>query len=111
MSCLSVKISRLLPLDFTVERLQGLELNTSLQESKPLDLKIKRQEGLNFNISIMDTADITTMRIDSVDLQVLQVCTITNTYYLIVTPEELQWITEDEVALYDVMSNINWNIS
>lgn len=39
------------------------------------------------------------------------ICTAEEAYYLNVSPQEVQWITEDEVIVYRVRSNVDWVIN
>ena len=39
------------------------------------------------------------------------VCSLENTVWLRVTPEEVQWITDDIGVFYDVESNTSWTVT
>lgn len=39
------------------------------------------------------------------------VCGIADTSYLLVTPKEIQWIDENTDAVYQIVSNVEWEIN
>ena len=38
------------------------------------------------------------------------VCSLSDVFYLIVSPDEPQWITSDANIIYDVTSNVIWTV-
>lgn len=38
------------------------------------------------------------------------VCSLADVQYLEVSPQEVQWITPDEIIMYTVTSNVDWEI-
>lgn len=38
------------------------------------------------------------------------VCSLADVQYLEVSPQEVQWITPDELIMYTVTSNVDWEI-
>lgn len=38
------------------------------------------------------------------------VCSLSDVFYLVVSPDEPQWITSDDNIIYDVTSNVIWTV-
>lgn len=38
------------------------------------------------------------------------VCSLSDVFYLVVSPDEPQWITSDANIIYDVTSNVIWTV-
>lgn len=38
------------------------------------------------------------------------VCSLSDVFYLVVSPDEPQWITNDTSIIYDVTSNVIWTV-
>ena len=82
MSCLSVNIN-IIPSKFEVD-------TTLLNEDLKLNISDIYQKHLTVSYGI--------------------VCSIKTENYLQVSPEDVQWITEDSDIIYIVKSNTNWKI-
>lgn len=38
------------------------------------------------------------------------VCSLSDVFYLVVSPDEPQWITCDKAIIYEVTSNVKWDV-
>ena len=91
MGCLNVDIRKLgeaLALDVT--KLGGMSVSASLYGEYLAPIVSEVGTHLNISCGI--------------------VCSLSDVFYLNVSPEEVQWITPDMGIVYNVMSNIDWTI-
>lgn len=91
MSCLNVdifKIGEALSLD--IAKLGGVEMTASLYGEYISPIISEIGQHLNVSCGI--------------------ICSISDIFYLEVSPEDVVWITPDEGIIYNVHSNVNWFI-
>ena len=103
MSCLSVNIN-IIPSKFEVGTtlLNKLNVNITNISNDLIILLNKINEDLKLNISDRYQKHLT--------VSYGIVCSIKTENYLQVSPEDVQWITEDSDIIYIVKSNTNWKI-
>jgi hypothetical protein len=103
MSCLSVNIN-IIPSKFEVGTtlLNKLNVNITNISNGLIILLNKINEDLKLNISDIYQKHLT--------VSYGIVCSIKTENYLQVSPEDVQWITEDSDIIYIVKSNMNWKI-
>lgn len=103
MSCLSVNIN-IIPSKFEVDTtlLNKLNVNITNISNGLVILLNKINEDLKLNISDIYQKHLT--------ISYGIVCSIKTENYLQVSPEDIQWITEDSDIIYIVKSNMNWEI-
>lgn len=103
MSCLSVNIN-IIPSKFEVDTtlLNKLNVNITNISNGLVILLNKINEDLKLNISDIYQKHLT--------VSYGIVCSIKTENYLQVSPEDVQWITEDSDIIYIVKSNMNWKI-
>lgn len=103
MSCLSVNIN-MIPSKFEVGTtlLNKLNVNITNISNGLIILLNKINEDLKLNISDIYQKHLT--------VSYGIVCSIKTENYLQVSPEDVQWITEDSDIIYIVKSNTNWEI-
>lgn len=103
MSCLSVNIN-IIPSKFEVDTtlLNKLNVNITNISNDLVILLNKINEDLKLNISDIYQKHLT--------VSYGIVCSIKTENYLQVSPEDVQWITEDSDIIYIVKSNMNWKI-
>lgn len=103
MSCLSVNIN-IIPSKFEVDTtlLNKLNVNITNISNGLVILLNKINEDLKLNISDIYQKHLT--------VSYGIVCSIKTENYLQVSPEDVQWITEDSDIIYIVKSNTNWEI-
>ena len=103
MSCLSVNIN-IIPSKFEVGTtlLNKLNVNITNISNDLIILLNKINEDLKLNISDIYQKHLT--------VSYGIVCSIKTENYLQVSPEDVQWITEDSDIIYIVKSNTNWKI-
>lgn len=103
MSCLSVNIN-IIPSKFEVGTtlLNKLNVNITNISNGLVILLNKINEDLKLNISDIYQKHLTVFY--------GIVCSIKTENYLQVSPEDVQWITEDSDIIYIVKSNMNWKI-
>ena len=103
MSCLSVNIN-IIPSKFEVDTtlLNKLNVNITNISNGLVILLNKINEDLKLNISDIYQKHLT--------VSYGIVCSIKTENYLQVSPEDVQWITEDSDIIYIVKSNTNWKI-
>lgn len=103
MSCLSVNIN-IIPSKFEVGTtlLNKLNVNITNISNGLIILLNKINEDLKLNISDIYQKHLT--------VSYGIVCSIKTENYLQVSPEDVQWITEDSDIIYIVKSNMNWEI-
>lgn len=72
--------------------------------------------GANVNFKaivnrIGEQLKVITERIHSpLSVNVSVVCSLSDFYYMDVSPGDIQWITSDDVIMYTVTSNVDWEI-
>lgn len=103
MSCLSVLVGRI-----------ANDLNVSCKIASETTRVSLLLDHDNLSISckiVSNVTDISITRIHS-DLNVSCgiVCSLAEVLYLDVSPQEIQWITEDMGVVYNVSSNTSWTI-
>lgn len=103
MSCLSVNIN-IIPSKFEVGTtlLNKLNVNITNISNGLVILLNKINEDLKLNISDIYQKHLT--------VSYGIVCSIKTENYLQVSPEDVQWITEDSDIIYIIKSNTNWEI-
>lgn len=103
MSCLSVNVN-IIPSKFEVGTtlLNKLNVNITKISNGLVILLNKINEDLKLNISDIYQKHLT--------VSYGIVCRIKTENYLQVSPEDVQWITEDSDIIYIVKSNTNWKI-
>lgn len=68
-------------------------------------------KGINVTTNIVPISNIiVTPHINGISVKCGIVCSLADVIYVRVSPQEIQWITEDEVIVYNVESNTNWII-
>lgn len=103
MSCLSCNIN-IVPFKFEVGTtlLNKLNVNVTNIGNNLIIVLDKINEDLKLNISDIYQKHLT--------VSYGIVCSIKTENYLQVSPEDVQWITEDSDIIYIVKSNTNWKI-
>ena len=102
MSCLSVNISR---------ATDGLEVEMRKVAGGDMDVEItKASPSLNVALSIIPKFNVACSLIgERLKATVGIVCTLSEVKeWLKVSPQEVQWITDDMGVYYDVVSNVEW---
>lgn len=77
-------------LSFDVTKLGGIEAVASLYGSRILPMVSDMGAHLEVSCGI--------------------VCSLSDVFYLVVSPDEPQWITSDANVIYDVTSNVIWTV-
>lgn len=102
MSCLNISIEHLHnPIKAATQRIDKL---TSLVCAAGENIQVSTQK-LKAQLQGI-TASIT----DSITVNINVVCSLSDFYYMDVSPGDIQWITDDTGVFYDVESNVNWII-
>lgn len=103
MSCLSILVGRI-----------ANDLNVSCKIASETTRVSLLLDHDNLNISCKITPDATSVSIVRIpsDLNITFgiVCSLADVLYLDVSPNDVQWITEDTVIMYNVSSNTSWVI-
>lgn len=107
MTCLQVKIS--------VSPIAICSLSVGLNETPPLKCiatRIGRVSALANRVKTHPLACKISDVLSSGHLKISCgiVCSVSQVFYLQVSPEEVQWITPEEGIIYTVNSNVNWII-
>lgn len=102
MSCINVKINRISnsPI-FEVTRIGESIESTITPLINSLKVCIPQIEELHINIKSY---------INKIKTNFSIVCSINDTPYLKVSPEDIQWISPDYYVVYEVKSNTDWTI-
>lgn len=50
-------------------------------------------------------------RLGGITVTVALICSVAQGKILRVTPEEVQWVTIEDPAVYEILSNLDWNIT
>ena len=104
MSCLSVNITRATDdLSVAVDRIAGGDMSVEM---------IKASPALNIALSLIPRFNVACSLIgERLKASVSIVCTLSEIKeWLKVSPQEVQWITEDMGAYFDVFSNVEWMV-
>ena len=102
MSCLSVNITRATDdLSVGLERIAGGEMSVEVTKASP---------SLNIALSLIPRFNVACTLIgERLKATVGIVCTLSEVKeWLKVSPQEVQWITDDMGVYYDVVSNVEW---
>ena len=101
MSCLSVNITKATE-DFRigVERI-GAQMSVNVEKATPaLSIALSLIPSLSATLSLIG---------ERLKASVSIVCTVSEIKeWLKVSPQEVQWITDDMGVFYDVVSNVEW---
>lgn len=115
MSCINVKVSPV-PSDLTVNSFHILEgLNVSLRDiSKRVLVNVYRL-GEGLGVSLRDVSErvlVNTHRLgEGLSVRCSVICSLVDVApYLDISPQEIQWITDDTGVFFDVESNVEWII-
>lgn len=102
-SCLDIKVARITE-----------KVYASVQEinANKLEVDLVRLGSISVNFTNEKKPFIISNNIlnSVLNIQCGIVCSIADTNYLLVTPKELQWITENIEITYKVVSNVDWTI-
>lgn len=111
MGCINVKVS-------TNEK----GINVTSKVTKPIDIVVTPficncdiectcQGGINVTTHIMPISNINVApKISSINIKCGIVCSLADVLFIKVSPQEVQWITDNDVIVYNVESNTNWII-
>ena len=102
-SCLDIKVTRITEkVHASVQEINVGKLEVNLVRLGAISVKfINEKTAFIISNDILNSA---------LNIQCGIVCGIADTNYLLVTPKELQWITENTEAAYKVVSNVDWTI-
>lgn len=98
MGALTARIARTGALGARVEKVSDLSLGAV--RTAPLGLAAARIDPLTLGL----------MRRHPLNIRIELVGDASGAYYLRVTPEEIQWVTEWETAVYGIESNTDWSV-
>lgn len=98
--------------NITIGRDSQLSVETSLVQDIQSCKVVRVAEELEIKSSIMKCLQVTTSRLNlPLDIDCRLVCSLSDlTAWLRVTPEEVQWITDDMGVYFDVVSNVEWTV-
>lgn len=111
MGCINVKVSA-----------NNSDINVTSKVNKPIEVAVtpficyynaecSYTNGINVTTNIVPISNIiVTPHITGISVKCGIVCSLADVLYVRVSPQEVQWITEDEVIVYNVESNTNWII-
>lgn len=111
MGCINVKVST-----------DNSDINVTSKVNKPIEVVVTPFicdcnvecsciNGINVITNIVPISNIiVTPHITGISVKCGLVCSLADVLYVRVSPQEVQWITEDEVIVYNVESNTNWII-
>ena len=111
MGCINVKVST-----------NNSGINVTSEVNKPIavvvipficncNVECSCTNGINVITQIIPVSNAhVTPKINSINVKCGLVCSLADVLYVRVSPQEVQWITEDEVIVYNVESNTNWII-
>jgi hypothetical protein len=111
MGCINVKVST-----------GNSGINVTSKVNKPIAVVVTQfagdcnvecscTKGINVTTNIVPISNIiVTPHIKGISVKCGIVCSLADVLYVRVSPQEVQWITEDEVIVYNVESNTNWII-
>lgn len=111
MGCINVKVST-----------NNSGINVTSKVNKPIavivtpficncNVECSCTNGINVITQIIPVSNAhVTPKINSINVKCGLVCSLADVLYVRVSPQEVQWITEDEVIVYNVESNTNWII-
>lgn len=111
MGCINVKVST-----------NNSDINVTSKVNKPIavivtpficncNVECSCINGINVTTNIVPIRNIiVTPHINGISVKCGLVCSLADVLFVRVSPQEVQWITEDEVIVYNVESNTNWII-
>lgn len=111
MGCINVKVST-----------NDNGINVTPKVNKPIEVVVTPficdcnvecscTQGINVTTNMMPVSNANvTPQISSINVKCGLVCSVADVLYVKVSPQEVQWIAEDEVIVYHVESNTNWII-
>lgn len=104
MSCINVNVLCLnTPLNSMIKKLGGVLINIK-KVCETLNITIKNKT--KYSKVVINPL------LSKLEIRFSIVCSIKDANkYLKITPEEIQWITEDMGVYYDVKANVNWVIT
>lgn len=99
MGCINVSVERVGGITAEAERDGGINANTERLGGITTD--VEREGGINAYAE----------RLAGITVTVGLICSIAQGKILRVTPEEVQWVTIEDPAIYEILSNLDWTIS
>lgn len=96
--------------NITIGRDSQLSVETSLVQDIQSCKVVRVAEELKVKSSMMKSLQVETSRLNqSLDIDCRLVCSLSDlAAWLRVSPDEVQWITDDMGVYFDVMSNVDW---
>ena len=76
-------------------------INVSVERVGGITTDVEREGGINAYAE----------RLAGITVTVGLICSIAKGKFLRVTPEEVQWVTIEDPAVYEILSNLDWTIS
>lgn len=76
-------------------------INVSVERVGGITAEAEREGGINAYAE----------RLAGITVTVGLICGIAKGKILRVTPEEVQWVTIEDPAVYEILSNLDWNIT
>lgn len=98
------------------------DINITSKASKPINVMVTPficscnvecncETGLDVNVDMLSIAKVNIMpKINGLNIKCGVVCSLTDVMFINIFPQEVQWITTDDVVIYSVESNTDWII-
>ena len=111
MSCIDVHIQDIVStcLSADIKRVGNGIIASAYKSTPPYELSVKRIDAVLVDVSVVRES-LRISAFDSAHHPIVRcgiVCSLTD-IILNVTPDEIQWITDDTGVFFDVESNVEW---
>ena len=76
-----------------------------------IDVSAERVGGITTDVERDGGINTYAERLAGITVTVGLICSIAQGKILRVTPEEVQWVTVEDPAVYEILSNLDWSIT
>lgn len=110
MGCINVKVSSNNTIGLTTNANKPIVVNT-IPITCGCGVDCTCNESFNINVFTTPTSQVIVKpKVGGLNISCGIVCSVGNTIFVDVFPQEVQWITTDDVVIYSVKSNTDWLI-